>query len=135
MTRARYLLDTNIVSDVMKNPEGLAERLLRKNADAEIGISLVVKGEIVFGLARNRDAKGGKRFEALLEAIEVWPMHEAVADIYGAVRARMERLGAKMGVNDMWIAAHSLMLDATLVTDDQAFSRVPGLKIENWLRD
>jgi tRNA(fMet)-specific endonuclease VapC len=131
----RYLLDTNIVSDVMRNPDGPAEQALRKNADAEIGISLIVKGEVLFGLVRNANTKGRKRFDVLLEAIEVWSMPDGVADIYGQVRAAMERSGAKMGPNDMWIAAHSLLLDAILVTDDRRFNSVPGLKIENWLRD
>jgi tRNA(fMet)-specific endonuclease VapC len=131
----RYLLDTNIVSDVMRNPDGPAEQALRKNADAEIGISLIVKGEILFGLVRNANTKGRKRFDVLLDAIEVWSMPEGVADIYGQVRAVMERSGAKMGPNDMWIAAHSLSLDAILVTDDRRFHSVPGLKVENWLRN
>ena len=130
----RYLLDTNIVSDLMRHPDGPAERALRKNAHSEIGISLVVKGEILFGLVRNGNTNGRKRFDALLEAIEVWPMEEAVADVYGEVRATMERSGNKMGANDMWIAAHSLSLGAILVTDDRGFRSVPGLKIENWLR-
>jgi tRNA(fMet)-specific endonuclease VapC len=131
----RYLLDTNIVSDVMRNPDGRAEQALRDNAGAEIGISLVVKGEILFGLARNLNAKGRRRFEAFLEAIAVWPMPEVVADIYGQVRATMEKSGNQLGTNDMWIAAHSLSLDAVLVTDDRRFQSVPGLKVENWLRD
>jgi tRNA(fMet)-specific endonuclease VapC len=131
----RYLLDTNIVSDVMRNPEGPAELALRERADEEIGISLIVKGEVLFGLVRNANAKGRKRFDVLLDAIEVWPMQEGVADIYGQVRAAMEKSGDKMGPNDMWIAAHSLSLDATLVTDDRRFHSVPGLKVENWLRD
>jgi tRNA(fMet)-specific endonuclease VapC len=131
---SRYLLDTNIVSDVMRNPDGRAEQMLRNKADEEIGISLVVKGEILFGLVRNANARGKKRFDALLEAIEVWPMPEAVAEVYGRVRAEMEKSGNQMGANDMWIAAHSLSLDAVLVTDDRHFDAVPGLRLENWLR-
>jgi tRNA(fMet)-specific endonuclease VapC len=131
----RYLLDTNIVSDVMRNPDGPVEQALREHADADIGISLIVKGEILFGLVRNANAKGKKRFGALLKAIEVWPMHEGLADIYGQVRATMQMSGKRMGPNDMWIAAHSLSLDAVLVTDDRRFNSVPGLKVENWLRE
>jgi tRNA(fMet)-specific endonuclease VapC len=84
----RYLLDTNIVSDIMRHPEGSVERALRKHARAEIGISIVVKGEILFGLTRNANVKGRKRFDALLSAIEVWSMQEAVADVYGQVEPR-----------------------------------------------
>jgi tRNA(fMet)-specific endonuclease VapC len=131
----RYLLDTNIVSDVMRNPDGSVEQALREHADADIGISLIVKGEILFGLVRNANAKGKKRFDALLKAIETWPMQEGVADIYAQVRATMEITGKKMGPNDMWIAAHSLSLDAVLVTDDRRFHSVPDLKVENWLRE
>jgi tRNA(fMet)-specific endonuclease VapC len=72
----RYLPDTSIVSDVMRNPDCPAERALRNDVEAEIGISLVVKGEILFGLVRNASVRVRKRFDALLGAIEVWPMHE-----------------------------------------------------------
>ena len=131
----RYLLDTNIVSDVMRNPDGPAEQALRNNADAEIGISLIVKGEVLFGLVRNANTKGGKRFDALLEAIEVWPnAGRSSRHLWPGSRGN-GRSGAKMGPNDMWIAAHSLMLDAILVTNDRRFNSVPGLKIENWLQD
>jgi tRNA(fMet)-specific endonuclease VapC len=131
----RYLLDTNIVSDVMRNPDGPVEQALREHVDADIGISLIVKGEILFGLVRNANVKGKKRFDALLKAIDVWPMPEGVADIYGQVRAKMEMAGKKMGPNDMWIAAHSLSLGAVLVTDDRRFHSVPDLQVENWLRE
>ncbi len=130
----RYLLDTNVISDLVRNPGGPVDGMLRQRLKNEIGISVVVRGEILFGLSRGTNVKGRRRLDALLQAINVWDLDNPVAEIYGSVRATMERQGAPMGANDLWIAAHSLALEATLVTDDRAFGMVPDLKIENWLR-
>ena len=130
----KYLLDTNVVSSAVRDPGGAVDAALRRNKDTDIGISVVVRGEILFGLKRNANIRGRERLDALLEAMTVWDLEGPVGDIYGEIRWLIQRQGEPMGANDLWIAAHSIALDATLVTDDRAFSRVPGLKIENWLR-
>jgi len=128
-----YLIDTNIISDVVRNPDGAAEAALRKHVDATIGISLIVKGELLYGLTRNNNIKGRKRLDMLLEAIEVWPLDDDVAETYGRIRFGMEKAGVTIDANDMWIAAQSITLGATLVTNDRRFWSIPGLKLENWL--
>lgn len=130
----RYLLDTNVISQLVRNPGGPVDIAMRRNIDAEIGTSLIVKGEILYGLKRNANVRGKERLDYFLQAVAVWSMDATVAEIYGDVRAEMEKQGTLMGPNDMWIAAHSLALDAVLVTDDRIFSAVPELKIENWQR-
>jgi tRNA(fMet)-specific endonuclease VapC len=130
----RYLLDTNIISDLFRNPRGPVDEALRARNKHEIGTSLVVKGEILFGLKKNNNMRGLREFEILLEAVPVWAMEEPTADRYAALRAEMERRGDQIGPNDLWIAAHSLTLEAVVVTDDRAFQRIPGLKVENWSR-
>lgn len=130
----RYLLDTNVISDAIRNPGGAVDAALRRHAADEIGTSLIVHGEMTFGLRRNQNMRGRMRLEVFLQAIEIWPLEAPVAETYGELRARLEREGRPMGANDLWIAAHAVALDATLVTDDQAFSQVAGLKTENWLR-
>jgi tRNA(fMet)-specific endonuclease VapC len=130
----RYLLDTNVISDAVRNPGGAVDAALRQHGNDEIGTSIVVRGEILFGLNRNANVKGRQRLDMFLQAINVWALESPVDEIYGDIRASMERQGEPMSANDLWIAAHSLTLDATLITGDQAFSMVPGLKVENWMR-
>jgi tRNA(fMet)-specific endonuclease VapC len=130
----RFLLDTNVISAAIRNPGGAIDEALRSRSGEEIGTSLIVKGEILFGLKKNANVRGRERLEVFLEAMTVWPLEDPVGDFYGEIRTWAERQGQAMGANDLWIAAQALALEATVVTDDKAFSRVPGLKVENWLR-
>lgn len=130
----RYLLDTNIISDLFRNPGGAVDQALRVHGGDEIGTSLIVKGEILLGLKKNSNLRGLRQFEMFLEAIMVWSLEEPVEDRYAALRVEMERRGDQIGANDLWIAAQAVAIDAVVVTDDRAFARLPGLKIENWLR-
>jgi tRNA(fMet)-specific endonuclease VapC len=131
----RYLLDTNIISDLFRNPGGSIDRALRAREGQEIGTSLIVKGEILFGLKKNNNLRGLRHLELLLDSIQVWPLEEPTEGEYAALRAQMERDGDQVGANDLWIAAQALAIDAIVVSDDRAFQRMAGLKVENWLRD
>ncbi|MCW4116203.1 PIN domain-containing protein [Aurantimonas sp. MSK8Z-1] len=132
---ARYLLDTNIISDVFRHAGGRVDLALRARKDEEIGASLIVKGEILFGLEKNRNVRGLDRLKVFLQAIEVWDLEAPTEAIYAQVRDERERSGVRMGANDLWVAAHAIALEATLVSDDRAFLDVPRLSVENWLRD
>ena len=131
----RYLLDTNIVSDLFRNPGGTVDRALRARQGHEIGTSLIVRGEILFGLKNNKSLRGIQRFEMLLETIAVWPLNEPMEDHYAALRVETERHGIQIGANDLWIAAQASALNAIVVTDDRAFQHLRALKVENWLRE
>ena len=131
----RYLLDTNIISDVFRNPGGRVDQALRVRRGDEIGTSLIVKGEILFGLENNRNLRGRERLKLFLQAIEVWDLEPPIELIYAEVRVERDRSVARMGANDLWIAAQAIALDAILVSDDTAFKGVPRLAVENWLRD
>jgi tRNA(fMet)-specific endonuclease VapC len=72
---------------------------------------------------------------AILSAIEILPLEEPSDQRYGELRADLEKRGLMIGPNDMLIAAHALMLDCVVVTANiREFSRVPNLKVENWLQ-
>ncbi|KAF1047049.1 PIN domain-containing protein [Xylophilus sp.] len=134
-----YLLDTNIVSDLAKHPDGPAAQraaaaLARAGDGATLAISAVVQCELLYGLAKRPAARVQQAVEAQLELLEVLPLDAAVAPHYAALRARLEALGTPIGPNDGLIAAHALSLGATLVSGDAEFARVPGLVLENWLR-
>ena len=126
------MLDTNIVSALMRDPGGAVARQIGALATA-VSVSVVVAAELRYGAAR----KGSERLTAVVEtilgAIEIAPFGPPADLVYARLRHRMEREGQPLGGNDLLIAAHALTLGRGLVTDDRAFGRVPGLHVENWL--
>ena len=131
----KYLLDTNIISALEKAPDGpLLSRLLRTGMDNAV-TSIIVAGELQFGIMKSKTASLKKNLETLLGSITVLPLEEPVNLEYGRIRADLEKRGTPIGNNDLWIAAHALALGLTLVTENvDEFSRVDGLRVENWLR-
>ncbi|GAA4345554.1 type II toxin-antitoxin system VapC family toxin [Variovorax defluvii] len=134
-----YLLDTNIVSALMRDPQGmvaaiLADRLERQ-PQSRLCTSIVAACELRYGVARHRSRKLPLQLEAVLKDLEVLPLDEPADRHYGKLRADLERLGTPIGPNDLFIAAQALAHKLTLVTDNlREFERVAHLKIENWLR-
>lgn len=130
----RYLLDTNIISDLVRNPAGLATQRLQVIGDENACTSIIVAAELQYGCAKKGSAKLQARVEQILSVIPVLPF-EAPADAeYGTIRSELEKARQTIGHNDLLIAAHAITLGALLVTANIGeFSRVPGLKVENWL--
>lgn len=134
MTR-RYLLDTNIVSDLVYDPQGrTARKIAEVGADA-VATSLIVASELRFGAAKKRAPRLTSQLDEILKGLRVLSLEPPVDRTYAKVRAALEALGASIGANDLFIAAHALALNMILVTDNEReFRRVPGLKVENWLK-
>ena len=132
----RYLLDTNIISALMKNPKGAAAHqchaVLHKQPAALLCTSVIVQCELLFGLQRLTHPRWQTHYQRIIESLEVLPLEENVALHYAQLRTELELNGNPMSPNDLLIAAHALALDATLVTADAAFTRVNGLRVENW---
>lgn len=130
-----YIFDTNVISDLIRNPRGKVGERIAVLQDGDLVTSIIVAAELRYGIAKKGSERLARLVEAVLGAFEVLPW-EAPAEIhYAAVRDGLSRSGQLIGDMDMLIAAHALALDAVLVTDNEReFSRVPGLKIENWLR-
>lgn len=99
-------------------------------------ISVVTVAEVRFGQAIGTlPAALGARIERLLATIPQLPLDGRVVLPYATVRAHLKRLGTPIGPNDLWLAAHAVAADLTLVTgNEREFKRVPGLRVENWLR-
>lgn len=130
-----YLLDTNIVSDLVRNPQGRAATRLQRIGGDQICTSIVVTAELRYGAIRRNSTRLSEQLETVLSGIEILSLDLPADVMYGELRARLEENGQTIGPNDLLIAAHALALGHTLVTDNEReFSRVPGLKIENWLR-
>jgi tRNA(fMet)-specific endonuclease VapC len=130
-----WLLDTNILSDLVRNPQGRTAQRIDSIADTQICTSIIVACEARYGAAKRGSAKLTAQLETILQAINVVPLDEGVDRHYASVRHDLERRGLPISANDMLIAAHALALDCTLVTDNLSeFQRVKGLALENWLR-
>jgi tRNA(fMet)-specific endonuclease VapC len=131
----RFLLDTNIVSDIVRHPRGKIAHRISEVGEGDVCTSVIVAAELRYGATKKKSPRLTAQLEAVLGALEVLAL-EALADIrYGRIRASLERMGRPIGANDLLVAAHALSLDFTLVTDNEReFSRVDGLRIENWLR-
>ena len=135
MNTLRYLLDTDTIIYIKRfRPPAVRERLDRQ-ARGSVGMSVVTYGELMFGAECGRETERSLEIlENLARAIPVINLPRAAANCYGKVRAELARAGQVIGHNDLWIAAHALSDDLTLVTNNEReFRRVPGLKVENWV--
>jgi tRNA(fMet)-specific endonuclease VapC len=134
----RHLLDTNILSDLLKNPQGKVAQKISSLPSKErdlLATSIIVTAELRYGVARSSSSILAVRVDQLLDAIEILPLEPKADDHYGRIRSQLERAGAVIGGNDLLIAAHALAINAVLVTDNvREFKRVKGLRVENWLR-
>jgi tRNA(fMet)-specific endonuclease VapC len=131
----RFLLDTNICIYIReKRPEEVLRRF-RKLRAGEAALSVITFGELFYGA--NKSAQRAAALERLRELIHVLPalpLPEAAAETYGTIRADLEAKGAMIGNNDLWIAAHALAADLTLISNNlREFRRVSGLRLQNWV--
>jgi tRNA(fMet)-specific endonuclease VapC len=141
LDKTNYLLDTYTISHMMKNPQGIvAQRMqqITENAissgnPAPICTSVIVQGELLFGLAKNPSNRLLAAYATAMKYIPVLGLEPAVAQHYSQIRLALTLAGTPIGGNDILIAAHGLALGCTVVTDNEdEFRRVEGLKVENW---
>jgi tRNA(fMet)-specific endonuclease VapC len=131
-----WMLDTNIVSALIRNPDGQVSRRVARVGEAEVSISIIVAAELRFGAAKRNAPRLTQRIEQTLALLRVHPFDPPADEIYARVRCELEARGHPIGANDLLIAAHALALDCILVTDNESeFGRVSALHRENWLRD
>jgi tRNA(fMet)-specific endonuclease VapC len=130
-----YLLDTNIISALARDPGGPVGRKLGEVDPDLVVTSSAVACEVRYGLAKNPGSRNAARSVEFLGTMTILPIEATVAVEYAKARASMFARGRSIGGIDLLIAAHALTLDATVVTDDGAFGFVPGLRVENWLRE
>ncbi len=132
---SRYLLDTNIASYIIKGNVPAVRHRVVKVPLAQVAVSAVTEGELRYGVARRPDvAQLQKVVDEFLLRLTILPWDSEAAQQYGQLRATLERKGRVMGNLDMMIGAQALASGLILVTNDQAFSRIVGLKIEDWTK-
>jgi tRNA(fMet)-specific endonuclease VapC len=128
------LLDTNIISALMRDATGALWKRARAAGPEGYCTSIIVAAELRFGAERVQSARIKREIEEILGEIRVFPFDAPADRHYASIRTHLEGLGKPIGGNDLLIAAHAFSLDLTLVTANiREFSRVPGLRVENWL--
>jgi len=136
MAAYTYLLDTNIISSLWKEPQGKVYQQLQTVGEDKICTSIIVAAELRFGAAKRQSKPLQDWVEAVLSRITVLALEEGIDRDYAAIRAELTRSGQLIGGNDLLIVAHARKLNLTLVTHNvNEFQRVPNLRVENWLVD
>ena len=130
-----YLLDTNIVSELIKNPFGIVRARIDHVGADNVFMSVIVAGELQIGVINRGSQRLRERVYEAFTYIPVWPLPINVSEFYGPLRYDLNQRGLPISANDMWIAAHALAEDAVLVTNNiREFSRIANLKVENWMQ-
>jgi tRNA(fMet)-specific endonuclease VapC len=130
---ARYLLDADTVSYALRGQGQVAARLLQQSP-SDIAISSLTLAELGFGAEKKKSTKLRRAIRTFVQDIAVLPFDEAAAERFASVASTLARGGTPIGVIDTLVAAQALAMGLTVVTNNgRHFSRVPGLKVENWL--
>jgi tRNA(fMet)-specific endonuclease VapC len=130
-----YLLDTNILSHLVRQPQGRVAERIAAVGEANVLTSVIVACELRYGAAKRGSRRLSRQIEVILGALTIRPLESDVERVYFSIRVTLERKGTPIGAHDMLIAAHARAIDAVCVTDNVAeFKRVPALRVENWLR-
>jgi len=128
------MLDTNIVSELARNPQGAVARRIADIGPDAICVSIVTAAELRYGCAKKGSPKLLAQIEAILGSIPVLALDVPADAEYGAIRAELEVAGKPIGPNDLLIAAHAHAVEAVLITANIGeFKRIRDLRVENWL--
>ena len=134
MSRKRFLLDTNIVSDLVRNPSGRIAIKIRDSGEESIAVSIITAAELRYGCRKKGSKTLSAQVNKILEQIEILPVEEPCDHFYAEIRHQLQSRGEIIGGNDLLIASQAIATSRILVTANFGeFSRVSGLKIENWL--
>jgi tRNA(fMet)-specific endonuclease VapC len=134
MAGRSYLLDTSILSHLVRQPQGPVAARIADVGEENVLTSIIVACELRYGAAKRGSRRLTRQIEAILGAITILALEAGTDRHYAAIRTTLERKGTPIGANDMLIAAQARAIAAICVTDNVAeFKRVPALKVENWL--
>jgi tRNA(fMet)-specific endonuclease VapC len=132
----RYLLDTNIISDLARRPRGPVADRIAKVGENSVCTSIIVAAELRYGAEKPASKQISERVELLLSALEILPLEPPADHRHAELRHHLTRQGTSIGPNDLLIAAHALTAELLLVTTNtREFQRVPALRVENWLSE
>ena len=128
-----YLLDTSVISALMRADARMATWLSSIGVDDRVATCTIARGEILFGLERlapgrrRTDLEGKAR--KLFAAVPCEPIPPAAGDAYANIKVSQQRRGLSLDENDLWMAATALALSAILVSRDSDFQGIEGLSV------
>jgi tRNA(fMet)-specific endonuclease VapC len=129
-----YLLDTNILSHLVRQPQGPVAVRIGDVGEENVLTSVIVACEMRYGAAKRGSRRLSRQVDLVLGAMTVLNLEAGVDRHYAAIRATLEKKGTPMSAHDLLIAAHARAIEAVCVTHNESeFRRVPGLRVENWL--
>ena len=131
---ARYMLDTDTCSYIMKRSHPTVLKRLQAIPVTDVSISVISKSELLYGVEVSpRRMQDATALKAFLPHVEILEFPDGAAIHYAQIRADLKTRGQMIGANDLFIAAHARSLGLKLVTNNTAeFGRVKGLTLENW---
>jgi tRNA(fMet)-specific endonuclease VapC len=129
------MLDTNICIYIAKHHPPEVKARFERLKPGQVVMSAITYGELCYGASKStQSARALTLLEELVQDIPVENLGLTVGQVYGRIRASLEREGQLIGNNDLWIGAHAMELNLTLATNNEReFKRIPGLSIENWI--
>ncbi|MCR9279328.1 MAG: type II toxin-antitoxin system VapC family toxin [Pseudomonadaceae bacterium] len=134
MKAPSYLLDTDVLSHLIRNPQGAAAQHIARAGEDSICTSVIVAAELRFGAKKLGSIKLTRRIDALLAVLNVLDLESPADEHYASIRRDLERKGTLIGPNDLLIAAQARTLGLTVVTgNEREFKSVRALDVENWL--
>ena len=132
--RITHLLDTNIVSDLVRRPRGVVRDRIAEIGPDAVGVNVIVAAELRYGCIKKGSSALTKQVDQILNAINILPLEAGLEHHYARIRRDLDIRGTPIGPNDFLIAAHVVQLNCCLVTANrEEFGRVPELRVENWL--
>ena len=130
----RYLLDTSILSQLLREPGGQVAARIGAVGERTVCTSIIVAAELRYGAMKSGSAALTERVGLVLSALDVLPLEPPADRHYGEIRHHLASTGVPIGPNDLLIAAQALAGDLTLVTANlREFARVPSLRVEKWV--
>lgn len=125
----KILLDTNAYVRFLRGDEKVLVYLAQADC---VYMSVFVLGELFAGFkASDREKENKKILERFLlkSTVSVLEATIETADVFGLIKESLRKSGNPIPVNDVWIAAHALETGSILVTYDDHFSVIPGLRL------
>jgi tRNA(fMet)-specific endonuclease VapC len=133
LTAQQLMLDTNVVSDFLRDPSGAARSRMASLSDERPYISAIVAAELRFGILKKGSERLSRQLQAVLGAAHIVPWGPPADREYARIRLALQSAGKLIGPNDMLIAAHALAFGVPLVTANlDEFLQVPGLAVVPW---
>jgi tRNA(fMet)-specific endonuclease VapC len=125
-----YLLDTNIVSDLLRGKAEIAKGIESAN---EVFLPIFALGELYFGAQNSqRPLEQKALINQFLKFVTVLNTGQQTAVLYGQIKSQLKKDGKPIPENDIWIAALAKEYGIILVTRDTHFGAVTGLEKINW---